>query len=61
MHERSECGGALATAPVYHPHEHRWAEILRTSDILGGLRLFAAACAVRWMLCAALAVGLFWR
>ena len=51
-----------ATGPVYDLYVNdAGRKDLRPRDIVDALRLFAAACSVQWMLCAALAVGLFWR
>jgi adenosylcobinamide-phosphate synthase len=51
-----------ATGPVFDPYVNdEGRKDLHPKDIADTLRLFVAACAVQWMLCAALAVSVLWR
>lgn len=51
-----------ATGPVSDPFVNgEGRKDLHPKDIAGSLRLFVAACAVQWVLCAALAISVLWR
>jgi adenosylcobinamide-phosphate synthase len=51
-----------ATGPVYDPYVNDVGrKHLHPRDIADSLRLFVAACAVQWLLCAALALSVPWR
>ena len=50
-----------ASGPVYDPYlNDEGRKDLRPKDIADSLRLFVAACAVQWILCAALAISVLW-